>query len=65
MLKSFLRTSGLLIMKYRTNNSFKISYFIESRIHVAIWRDHMFLFMKLSLEISWKGSLCVGNEVNL
>lgn len=47
------------------NNSFKISYFIESGIHVAIWRDHMFLFMKLSLEISWKGSLCVGNEVNL
>lgn len=65
MLKSFLRTSGLLIMKYRMNNSFKISYFIESGIHVAIWRDLMFLFMKLSLEISWKGSLCVGNEVNL
>lgn len=65
MLKSFLRTCGLLIMKYIMNNSFKISYIIESGIHVAIWRDHMFLFMKLSLEISWKGSLCVGNEVNL
>lgn len=65
MLKLFLRMSGLLIMKYRMNNFFKIFYFIEFGIYVVIWCDYMFFFMKFFLEIFWKGFFCVGNEVNL